>query len=53
MLVNLLKQISPKRDFEVKNTYSCPDQNDIAPWARYYIDYCFENEILRGGTGNT
>lgn len=53
MLVNLLKQISPKRDFEVKNTYSYPDQNDIAPWARYYIDYCFENEILRGGTGNS
>lgn len=53
MLVNLLKQISPERDFEVKNTYTYPDQGHIATWARYSVDYCFENEILYGGTGNT
>lgn len=53
LLVNLLKKISPERDFNIKNTYTYPDQDSIATWARYYIDYCFENEILRGGTGNS
>lgn len=53
LLVNLLKKISPERDFNVKNTYTYPDQDSIATWARYYVDYCFENKVLYGGTGNT
>ncbi len=51
LVVNLLKQISPDRDYELKSTYPYADRNMIADWATYYIDYCYENKILNG-TGN-
>lgn len=52
LVVNLLKQVSPERDFTLKQTYPYADRNQIADWATYYIDYCYENKILNGYTGN-
>lgn len=51
LVVNLLKQISPDRNYELKSTYQYADRSMIADWATYYIDYCYENKILNG-TGN-
>lgn len=51
LVVNLLKQISPTRDYNLKSTYPYADRIEIADWAAYYIDYCYENKILNG-TGN-
>lgn len=52
LVVNLLKQISPNRDFTLKKTYQYNDRNKISDWASYYIDYCYENKILNGYNGN-
>lgn len=52
LVVNLLKQVSPDRDFTLKNSYPYNDRNQISDWATYYIDYCYENEILKGYDGN-
>lgn len=52
LVVNLLMQISPGKDFTVKGTYQYSDGDDISDWARYYIDYCFENKILAGYGNN-
>lgn len=52
LVVNLLKQVSPERDYTLKGTYEYADRNKIADWAAYYIDYCYENKILNGYSGN-
>jgi hypothetical protein len=52
LVVNLLMQIHPEKDFTVKGTYEYSDGVDISDWARYYIDYCFENKILAGYGNN-
>ena len=52
LVVNLLKQISPTRDYNLKSTYPYADRIEIADWAAYYIDYCYENKILNGYSGN-
>lgn len=52
LVVNLLKQISPDRDYTLKSTYQFNDRNKISDWATYYIDYCYENKILNGYNGN-
>lgn len=52
LVVNLLKQISPDRNYELKSTYQYADRSMIADWATYYIDYCYENKILNGYNGN-
>lgn len=52
LVVNLLKQVSPDRDYTLKSTYKYADRNKIADWAAYYIDYCYENKILNGYSGN-
>lgn len=52
LIVNLLKQIAPAKDYTVKNKYTFADSNSIGDWAVYYIDYCYENKILNGYTGN-
>lgn len=51
LIVNLLMQISPGKDYTPKNAYEFADGDKISDWAKNYIYYCFENEILRG-TGN-
>ena len=52
LVVNLLMQIAPDKDFTVKNTYEYADSDEISDWARFYIDYCFENKILAGYGNN-
>jgi len=52
LVVNLLMQIAPDKDFTVKNKYEYSDGNEISDWARFYIDYCFENKILAGYGNN-
>jgi len=52
LVVNLLKQILPDKDFTVKNNYKYNDGDQISDWAKYYIDYCFENKILTGYGNN-
>lgn len=52
LIVNLLKQISPNRDFTLKGSYNYNDRSKISDWATYYIDYCYENKILNGYNGN-
>lgn len=52
LVVNLLMQIAPDKDFSVKNRYEYSDSNEISEWARFYIDYCFENKILNGFGNN-
>jgi len=52
LIVNLLMQIFPDRDFSVKSSYEYSDGNEISDWAKYYIDYCFENNILTGYGNN-
>ncbi len=52
LVVNLLKQILPDKDFTVKNNYKYSDGDQISDWAKYYIDYCFENKILTGYGNN-
>lgn len=52
LVVNLLKQISPDKDFNVKNEYVYSDSSEISDWAKYYIDFCFENKILNGYGNN-
>jgi len=52
LVVNLLMQIAPGKDFTVKSSYVYNDSNEISDWAKYYIDYCFENRILAGYGNN-
>ncbi|WP_252891599.1 S-layer homology domain-containing protein [Thermoclostridium stercorarium] len=52
LVVNLLMRISPEKDFSVKNSYEYSDESEISDWAKYYIDYCFENKILTGYGNN-
>ena len=52
LVVNLLMQITPDKDFSVKGTYGYGDSDHISDWAKYYIDYCFENKILAGYGNN-
>lgn len=52
LIVNLLKQISPNRDFSLRSSYNYNDRDKISDWATYYIDYCYENKILNGYSGN-
>lgn len=52
LVVNLLNQISPDRDFTLKGTYQYADSAQLSDWAVYYVDYCFENGILNGYGGN-
>lgn len=52
LVVNLLMQITPDKDFTVKNSYEYSDGSYISDWAKYYIDFCFENKILAGYGNN-
>lgn len=52
LVVNLLKQISPDKDYTVKNKHIFADNNSISEWASDYINYCYENKILNGYSGN-
>lgn len=52
LVFNLLKQISSDSDFTVKSIYKYSDGDEISDWAKYYIDYCFENKILTGYGNN-
>lgn len=52
LIVNLLMQIAPEKDFSVRNSYQYSDSDEISDWARFYIDYCFENKILAGYGNN-
>jgi len=52
LVVNLLMQITPDKDFTVKGTYTYGDSDKISEWAKYYIDFCFENKILAGYGNN-
>ncbi len=52
LVVNLLKQISPNKDYTVKNKHVFADNSSISDWASDYINYCYENKILNGYSGN-
>lgn len=52
LVVNLLMQIAPEKDFSVKNSHEYADGDKISDWAKFYIDYCFENKILEGYGNN-
>jgi len=52
LVVNLLKQVSPDKDFTVKGKFEYADGSEISGWAKEYIDVCFENQILTGVGGN-
>jgi len=52
LVVNLLMQITPEKDFIVKGAYEYGDGSFISSWAKYYIDFCFENKILAGYGNN-
>jgi len=52
LVVNLLMQIAPDKDFTVKGSYNYSDGGHISGWAKYYIDFCFENKILAGYGNN-
>lgn len=48
LIVNLLMQITPERNFNPKQDYEYADTKEISDWAKNYINYCFENQILNG-----
>lgn len=48
LIVNLLMQITPERDYTPSNEYEYADGNEISGWAKNYINYCFENKIING-----
>jgi hypothetical protein len=48
LIVNLLMQITPERNFNPKQDYEYADAIEISDWAKNYINYCFENQILNG-----
>ena len=48
LIVNLLMQITPERNFNPKQEYEYADTKEISDWAKNYINYCFENQILNG-----
>lgn len=52
LIYNLLKQITPDKDFTVKDYHQFADNSDISDWAMEYINFCFENNILTGYGGN-
>jgi hypothetical protein len=48
LIVNLLMQISPEKNYTPRDSYEFFDGNEISEWAKSYINYCFENQILNG-----
>ncbi len=48
LVVKLLKQLDEEKEIEVNNTYEYVDKDEISDWAKEYVDYCYENEILNG-----
>lgn len=48
LIVNLLMQITQERNFNPKQDYEYADTKEISSWAKNYINYCFENQILNG-----
>lgn len=48
LVVQLLKAINPNEDIEATKHYDYVDSNEIGDWAKPFINYCYENEILQG-----
>lgn len=48
LIVNLLMQISPGRNYTPEKSYEYADGSYISDWAKNYINYCYENQILNG-----
>lgn len=48
LIVNLLMQISPERNYKSKQDSEYADTTEISDWAKTYIDYCFENKLING-----
>ncbi|EOD01524.1 S-layer homology domain-containing protein [Caldisalinibacter kiritimatiensis] len=48
LIVQLLKAIDSKEDLNASKSYDYIDAADIDEWVKPYIDYCYENKILKG-----
>lgn len=48
LVVKFLKVAKDTDNIEAVNTYEYKDNSAIAEWAKAYIDYCYENNILKG-----
>jgi hypothetical protein len=48
LVTNLFKVIQPDKSTTVQKEYSYSDTSDIATWAKLSVDFCFENNILKG-----
>ncbi|MCG8334700.1 MAG: S-layer homology domain-containing protein, partial [Proteobacteria bacterium] len=51
LIVSLLKQIMPQKEIVVNQDYHYDDGNEIGTWAKLFVDFCYENNIL-AGVGN-
>lgn len=47
-LMTKLNRRLTQRNVEVKNDYNYGDAKDISPWAKSYIDYCYQQGIIKG-----
>lgn len=48
LVVNLVSAIDPSKDMTVSKNFEYGDSTNISSWALNSINYCFENEILKG-----
>ncbi len=48
LVVKLLKQINPEKSVAINQSYNFIDKDQISSWAMDYINYCYENNILKG-----
>lgn len=52
LIVKLVKAVNPNEAITVKTKQSFQDANLIGSWAKTYVEYCYENGIMKGISGN-
>jgi len=48
LVVNLVKVLDQKETLDTSSSYEYSDQASISSWAKGYINYCYNNNIMNG-----